>query len=735
MDIDINELWIFNDTTDDVSNRPEPNNLPFILRFILFCDQSHDFCENASRNKWSPAGDGSAAAISFVFNNILKTKYEKDIEWILAQYQAKGVDPQYFETLIKQHLVITESEAKNTSLLTDKIDNILFHYLNIRAIGGYDVLLTEQQKRKSAICSGSSSILLQVLNILSTAKNKNQFNITVDADKSKINLGSLLLYLCDRVASVPTTEINFFNTIATKYDAASGSGTSAYLEKVTKSLNTITENGSTGKYNNLEAIAPCNVIIHYKGLQLLNFTYDLQNTAESDQNMTILCTLIGECISTIEQKKISSDVDQVLSSSEFFVIVTQYINKINQSGTFQKGLTLTKINQLRFKLVELLKQLQDQNLVQIPPVNSNESFVKTSISFPFDLKTESISVSKIVDKPHGISAFQSVFNKVCTKAGIPLIEYDKKDVLFYFLIVQIIKYFQNQYTAALHQVMEEAKRDQILAALRIDKFFSYDRQENFPGVINETQCSVSSITGTLCDVGCLTMNPDLPYVLILYKTLSDFGAVAVFYYTVINNIGGLWNEGTNIFISFDRICCRIACLFIPKTIFENLATDVAVAPITVFVNKNQYESTSSAAGGLLKLNPTQFGKRNKTKKTKIKHSDKIIKLAKKYHINLDKNTIKNLKNLYNVQKSAKKLNIKITKKTSSGKKIYKTEKELIKNIKEFNQSHNNRTLQKVKLLREKAKKHNIRLTKKTSKGKRIYKTNKELEKELKKFRK
>ena len=196
--------------------------------------------------------------------------------------------------------------------------------------------------------------------------------------------------------------------------------------------------------------------------------------------------------------------------------------------------------------------------------------------------------------------------------------------------------------------------------------------------------------------------------------------------------GLITNQGRNIFITFDRICSRIACLFIPITIFENLNKEAAVAPVTVFVDKNMYNKSTVGAQALLNLHPTSFGKRNTTKKSKIKYPDKVIKLAKKYNINLDKNTIKNLKNLYIVQKSAKKLNIKITKKTSTGKRIYKTEKELIKNIKEYNQSHNNKTLQKVKLLREKAKKHNIRLTKTTSKGKRIYKTNKELEKELKK---
>jgi hypothetical protein len=447
----------------------------------------------------------------------------------------------------------------------------------------------------------------------------------VDADKSKINFGSFLLMLCDQLANDTSTSIDFHHTIATQYDAASGSGTRSYLESIDKSLNTLTENNTIGNYKVVENTENLNIIIEYDTIPLINFTY------------------------------INQDNKVILTISQFFS--------------------------------------NDWNL------------------YPAALTEDINSVSAI-----------TTTNNVYAET------YATPDVSTISSVVPVV-----QYTDAT------------------------------PSVPTACASIISSAVS-----GSLNIQT---YKQILCKTLSDFGQVAVF-----NSYSEL--KKRNIFITFDKICSRIACLFLPYTLFENLKADIAIAPITVFILRKKLELFKNVVQGLLNLNDVEsreaanilltikndtlsreWGGRGRGdrysddsddsererervrdhhsfgKKNKIKHQDKVIKLANKYRIKFDKNTIKNLKNLYNVQKIAKKYNIKITKKTSKGKRIYKSEKELIKNIKEFNKSHNNKTLKKVKLLREKAKKYNIKITKKTSKGKRIYKTNKELEKELKKFKK
>lgn len=136
---------------------------------------------------------------------------------------------------------------------------------------------------------------------------------------------------------------------------------------------------------------------------------------------------------------------------------------------------------------------------------------------------------------------------------------------------------------------------------------------------------------------------------------------------------------------------------------------------------------------------TQFGKYkksiNKTTK-KQKYSEKVIKLSKKYNIKLDKNVVKNLKKLLSLQKKAKKFKLTITKKNSKGKRVYKTINELTKEIiksksKSKSKSTKKKVTKQIIAVREKAKKLKIKLTKRTSTGKRLYKTNNELMKEIK----
>jgi hypothetical protein len=191
-------------------------------------------------------------------------------------------------------------------------------------------------------------------------------------------------------------------------------------------------------------------------------------------------------------------------------------------------------------------------------------------------------------------------------------------------------------------------------------------------VLNETQSSVNAITKGIPGLSELPI-----YNQVLFKTLSDFGQIAT-YYSLLNAVGKINNQ--NIFITFDKICSRISALFLPYTLWENLDAKKSVAPITIFVTKPFRDLMFQVVGGILTLNPevSSFGRRKRlpaltyrrkntrtrqSTKKKIKHSEKVTKLAKKYRIPLNKNTVKNIKKLLTVQKKAKKLKVKLTKKS------------------------------------------------------------------------
>ena len=72
-------------------------------------------------------------------------------------------------------------------------------------------------------------------------------------------------------------------------------------------------------------------------------------------------------------------------------------------------------------------------------------------------------------------------------------------------------------------------------------------------------------------------------------------------------------------------------------------------------------------------------KRNKSNKKMKEHTEKVVKLAKKYRIKLDKNTVKNIKLVQKLHEKAKKMKIRITKVTKKGR-IYRTPNEIINEI-------------------------------------------------------
>ena len=85
---------------------------------------------------------------------------------------------------------------------------------------------------------------------------------------------------------------------------------------------------------------------------------------------------------------------------------------------------------------------------------------------------------------------------------------------------------------------------------------------------------------------------------------------------------------------------------------------------------------------IIKNASIKLGIKIKTKRD-ILHIDKIIKLAKKYRVPINKKTVQNLKKTLKIHNIAKKMKIRLTLTTKNNKRIYKTPNSLIKEIKKI----------------------------------------------------
>ena len=541
-----------------------------------------------------------------------------------------------------------------------------------------------------------------------------------------MNLGSLLLFFCDKVSSDSNTEINLYNTNATLYDAASGSGTFSYLNKIKDSLDSITETskGEIGQITEVDYTdINTSIQIMYKGVSLLQFEYKHLKQKVENPKLEYLYYMFHE---------VNSDPTKIYN-----------IKSGKKTENQQLNITLDNISQFKKIIYSLIKTIP------------NKINVNLGIGINVDF-TQAVSWSSLTKKT------LPEFNEIYKDNMLSVVQ-----AQFLFLCNMIITKINSKELTLedLKKEIEDKKINKSLLHLNIIQFFNktVDKFTNYSLQLNHENASVPYITTMFGE-------NDIPYVT-CFKTIGDFGQITSFYGQTQND--NEINE-RNLFLTFDEICSKISALFLRFTIFENLDKNVSRAPLTVYIKNYSLQDIQMAISGMLSItdryaaeqlirmqqqqfpkgtdmDESLFGKyhrrkskSNKRKRTKNNnkktYSDKIIKIAKKYRIKLDKNVVKNIKKLLLVQKKAKQLNIKITKKNSKGKRIYKTEKELIKNIIKLKSQKVKRKVspkkktkeQKEKLLRKNAKKYNIRLTKTNSSGKRIYKTNKELLRELKK---
>jgi hypothetical protein len=253
--VDIKDIWPLTRLDNPAIVNNNIRILPFLFRFLLHCDQCHDFIENATRNNWRNNQDE-------VFQQ-LQESYTKDMNWLFSKLQnTTNKDMAYINNMFKLDLNI----AKNTNNIVNKIDSILLDMFKIRSYSSSD--FPEQTKP----CSGSANLLQNIVSLTSSEdsnKSGNLFNITVDADNTNLNFASLLLFLCDNVIKTGgKTEIKIIETIATKYDAASGSGVINYIRNLVKSDTSLTSSISDDK-----TYKPIRINLKFDDLILISFGY------------------------------------------------------------------------------------------------------------------------------------------------------------------------------------------------------------------------------------------------------------------------------------------------------------------------------------------------------------------------------------------------------------------------------------------------------------------------------
>ena len=659
------------------------NYLPFFLRFMLLCDQCHDFCEKDERNNWK----NNIEEVFYILND----SYKKDIEWLLQKMISKQITFEPDEISYIKSFQIDFETAKDTEKMVEKIDLLLSNseisgQIPFNSTNFHDI------DEKINPCSSSASLVLSVIKLLSEQSvSLSQFNVAVDADKSKMNLGSLLLFFCDRVASDKNTKINLINTIATKYDAASGSGTFSYLNKIQENLYKITERNGGQIQNVDETNQDITINLKFDDISLIKFSYKNKSKQEQDKNA----------------KTILNKFKEIFDNPNDFNYVIRVINSI------------------------------DDKIISIKELDNLKAILKEIIPIPTAIPI--FPGSSITTSWSGISKGLALFNTKLQSLGYVVPPLSKNKALF--LLLFSILSLHSSLPGAFFSKLESLTIIKNVVSLQITNFFE-KRYTTGMDEMSEDQASVNSITK-------MPFTEALPLEkLVNFKTLGDFGQILVYYIFITMKYN--LSQIINFFITFDQICSRIASLFLKYTVFENLNKDVFISPMTVFVKKELLGNLTSATSALLSLvntipdsaprlkrSRTEFGKSKK----KI-FSDKLIKLAKKYRIKLDKYTSQNIKNLLKLQNHAKKLGINITKKNSKGKRIYKTINELVKNIKQYtkktnsskktNTSKNLTKEEKQKLLRSKSKKHGIKITKLNNKGIRVYKSNTQLINELKK---
>ena len=300
------------DATPYIERVAREIDMIYLLRFLLYCDQCHDFLEKLERNKWVRNRDD-------VYNT-LKNKYSQDITYINRQIRkasknadtvaaaaetvgarsaaTKHAHAMRMDVKLEQQLVdegigpsstdLAVESSDMTKKLTELIDKAIYNKLSI-------IKKSATGNLGKNPCSRGGERMLELINAVPGGKdlraNKTPYNLAVDADQNKMSLSSLLNLMCDKALTQNNDEskktINIYDMASTKYDSASGS-------KAINFIKAIKENEENSSIDVSDIIEPTKVSLiwkpshphlvkfglSYDAIELMVFKYVPQNDGD-----------------------------------------------------------------------------------------------------------------------------------------------------------------------------------------------------------------------------------------------------------------------------------------------------------------------------------------------------------------------------------------------------------------------------------------------------------------------
>lgn len=269
--INLDNLWVGKYYKSHAPNTPMRNGktLPdwrffigWYLRYLIFCDQCHDFTSNDERNHWYH----NKEEIGGVYRELKKLYYD-DLIWVTGRLGQFAGEESYLINHLPPELNPESLDLIywNTSKMVEHIDGINKYYLNITA----QPLSTNTLKNSSSMCANAAKNILDYVSLSKGSKTNSEspIIIAIDADKSRFKLCSLLHYMCEKIADDKTPEgfITLLTMAATNYDAATTSGT----EKFIKTVKNLTDKN---KLNIVDNIHSSNIEININNITLISYS-------------------------------------------------------------------------------------------------------------------------------------------------------------------------------------------------------------------------------------------------------------------------------------------------------------------------------------------------------------------------------------------------------------------------------------------------------------------------------
>lgn len=635
-----------------------------LFRILIFLDQCHDFAENEDRNTFFEHKSGNVSDIktkviknlielldrdfNYIFINV-KPKLDKEefiIELNLETYKNIIID--YCNSKIQNKDPKDKDVKEWNSIMKDFSSHKYFFlsfFLNIIK----DEYSYNEKKYKITELILNCFFGIEKVNVADFIKkikgldefdctlnwkelpylvslnkklergdeNTNKIDVFVDADKSRYNIIPISSYACS--TNRFNTPMKYIDTIATEFDGASA--------PVSKNLINILGKEKTENLIDKEKSDKLNedlsITVTFNGIKFIRYNYINSNIKDLDDINNV--TSLRETYGKIKNKIINNDN-----------ISRQYLNTLlNDEYNLEYNNNSLYLSD-KPKIISLLENYEYKYPSFSDDIISSRNVVKLDMDF-FSYK----SPSEIINMSYKLRSVRNI-TSIILKENKELNIYEGK----YF---PPIKNYEND-----------------------------------------------------------------PFNLVYFKTAGDLGQILL-----ANSYEKSQNNSMIYFLTFDRICSFISSLFNYGTIFESGRN--ALFPLDIF-NYNNYINFEEIlsylySGGSYKSDyifssspkkrKTFFGKskgKNTSKKleklkkealkmglsksslkqgmAKLQKSvTKLKSLAKKYRLKINKKLITNIKKCIKIHDKAKKLKIKLTKTTKSGKRLYKTPSELLREIK------------------------------------------------------